>query len=74
MKTLATIIGLLAPATVFAATGAREDNSGLFVWIFLGFCALIVVAQVIPAILLMFGMAKGVAAAAKEEAVVEAKK
>lgn len=60
MKTLATIIGLLAPATAFAATGAREDNSGLFVWIFLGFCALIVVAQVIPAILLMFGMAKGV--------------
>lgn len=74
MKTLATIIGLLAPATAFAATGARADNSGLFVWIFLGFCALIVVAQVIPAILLMFGMAKGVAAAAREGAVAEAKK
>lgn len=68
MKTLATIIGLLAPATAFAATGAREDNSGLFVWIFLGFCALIVVAQVIPAILLMFGMAKGVKAAVTTEA------
>ncbi len=68
MKTLATIIGLLAPATAFAATGAREDNSGLFVWIFLGFCAMIVVAQVIPAVLLMFGMAKGVKAAVTTEA------
>ena len=74
MKTLATIIGLLAPATAFAATGAREDSSGLFVWIFLGFCSLIVVAQVIPAVLLMFGMAKGVVAAAKEGAMAEVKK
>ena len=62
MKTLSMIIGILAPATAFAASGAREDSSGLFVWIFLGFCALIVVAQLIPAVLLMFGMVKGIAA------------
>lgn len=62
MKALITILGTiagLAPVAAFAA-GGRVDESGFFVWIFLGFCALIVVAQVIPAILLMFGLAKGI--------------
>lgn len=67
MKALATITGIIAPATAFAAAGAREDNSGIFVWIFLGLCALIVVAQVIPALMLMFGMAKGITQVVKEE-------
>jgi len=67
MKALATLMGILAPVSAFAASGAREDSSGIFVWVFLGFCALIVVAQVIPAVLLMFGMAKGVASVVKDE-------
>lgn len=67
MKVLATIMGIIAPVTVFAASGVREDNSGIFVWVFLGFCALIVVAQVIPAVLLMLGMAKGITSVVKEE-------
>ncbi len=46
-------------ATVWAADAAREDNSDLFVWIFLAFCALIVVAQLIPAAMMMLGFAKG---------------
>ncbi len=50
-------IGSVTPS--WAATG-REDNSGLFVWIFLSFCALIVVAQLIPAAMVLFGLAKGV--------------
>ena len=53
------IIGNVTP--VWAATAGREaDNSGLFVWIFLGFCALIVVAQLIPAAMVILGLAKGV--------------
>jgi hypothetical protein len=60
-------MGILAPVSAFAATGTREDSSGIFVWVFLGFCALIVVAQVIPAILLATGMVKGVASVVKEE-------
>ena len=67
MRLLATLMGTLVPVTAFAASGTREDGSGIFVWIFLGFCALIVVAQVVPALLLMFGMAKGVADVAKEK-------
>jgi len=47
--------------TVWAATeGRAADNSGLFVWIFLAFCALIVVAQLIPAAMMLFGVVKGV--------------
>ena len=63
--TIATI-ATTAPVAAFAA-GGRVDDSGIFVWVFLGFCALIVVAQVIPAVLLFVGMAKGVASVVKEE-------
>ena len=72
---ITTIVGTLAPVTAFAAaSGLREDNSGIFVWVFLGFCALIVVAQVIPAILLMTGMVKGVVSVVREEKVAVASK
>jgi len=66
MRTLATLMGIIAPATAFAANGLTEDSSGIFVWIFLGFCALIVVAQLVPALLLLTGMAKGVVSVVKE--------
>ena len=56
-QAIAAWLGMTAP--VLAASGAREDNSGIFVWIFLGFCALIVVAQLFPALLMMLGFAKG---------------
>ena len=64
---ITTIVGTLAPVTAFAASGLSEDNSGIFVWVFLGFCAMIVVAQVIPAVLLMTGMVKGMVAVVKDE-------
>ena len=67
---ITTIVGTLAPVTAMAATSAaREDNSGIFVWVFLGFCALIVVAQVIPAVLMATGMIKGVVSVVKDEKV-----
>ncbi len=70
MKALAALIATLAPATAFAASTLHEDNSGLFVWIFLGFCALIVVVQVMPAVILMFGFAKGLSAKMSKQEVV----
>ena len=48
--------GLVNPAF---AEGAREDNSSIFVWIFLALCALIIVGQLIPALLVLTGFAKG---------------
>ena len=72
MRALATLIGILAPVSAFAL-GGRVDESGIFVWVFLGFCALIVVAQIVPAVLLMVGMAKGVASVVKEELIFDIK-
>ncbi|MBT1072414.1 hypothetical protein [Pelotalea chapellei] len=60
MRALITLLATIAPATAFAASTAHVDNSGLFVWIFLGFCALIVAAQVVPAALMFFGLVKGI--------------
>ena len=71
---ITTIVGILAPVTAFAASGLSEDNSGIFVWVFLGFCALIVVAQIVPAILLMTGMVKGLVSVVKDEKVGAASK
>ena len=48
-----------APLWAADAT-VREDNSDLFVWIFLAFCALIIVAQLIPAAMMLLGFSKGV--------------
>jgi hypothetical protein len=69
--TIATIAGLV-PVAAFAA-GGRVDDSGMFVWIFLGFCALIVVAQIVPALLLMFGLAKGIGQVVTEKNAAPAK-
>lgn len=55
----------LTVATPAFAAG-REDTSGIFVWVFLGLCALIVAAQVIPALLMMVGAARGLARTLQE--------
>jgi hypothetical protein len=47
---LATTILSGITTTAFAAAGGREDHSTLVVWAFLGFCALIVLVQVLPAL------------------------
>lgn len=59
MKALTTLIGTIAPATAFAAENAPAGNDGIFVWIFLGFFALIVVGQLVPAVMLIIGLLKG---------------
>ncbi len=61
-----TLMGTIAPTVALASSG-RVDDSGIFVWIFLGVCALIVIAQILPAVLLMTGMVKGVVSVVKEE-------
>ena len=56
---------LAAPA--FAAS-TRTDHSGFVVWVFLGFCGIIVAAQLIPSLLVMFGIVKGVMAPREQAA------
>jgi len=75
MKTLAALIGTMVPATVFAVSDVPAGDADIFVWIFLGFFAVIVVGQLIPAIMLIAGLVKGITAkkVAKTEAKTEAK-
>lgn len=53
---------LLATAPcAFASATTKVYNSGILVLAFLGFCALVVVIQLIPAIITLCGMLKGLA-------------
>ena len=72
MKALATVIGILAPVSAFASSGATNKVfvSGPLILLFLGFCAFVVVIQCIPAIIMLYGMIKG-AASSKEKATVK---
>lgn len=60
-----TVVWLVGTLPALAATGARVDHSGLLVWAFLGLCALIVLAQAVPAALLLVEMARGALMARK---------
>ena len=45
----------------YAATSTKVFNSGILVLVFIGFVALVVVVQMIPAIITLLGMIKGLA-------------
>jgi hypothetical protein len=66
MKTLSTVISTVAVSLVtstaaLASSGATNKVfvSGPLILLFLGFCALVVVIQCIPAIIMLYGMIKG---------------
>ena len=64
---LGTVAGMLPTVNAFAASGAGEDNSGFLVTLFLGLCGIIMVGQLVPALMVMLGFAKGIRKAAKSE-------
>ena len=68
MKILATLTGLTAPIAAFAAANAPAGDDGFFIWVFLGFFALIVVGQLVPAAMLIIGLVKGITAKNKAKA------
>ena len=76
-NTLLTRVGSALALTVangslaHAATNQRVYSSGLLVLVFIGFVALVVVIQMIPAILTLIGMLKGLATKKKDETAVE---
>lgn len=41
-----------------AVDTSKTDNSGILILLFVGFCALIIVAQLVPAVLALLGMTK----------------
>ena len=62
INTIITTLALvLATTPAFAAGTMKVYNSGILVLAFLGFCALVVVIQLIPAIITLCGMLKGLA-------------
>ncbi len=71
MKIIATLAGVLAPVSAFAATGLVENNSGICVFMFFGYCALIISVQFIPAILLFICMVKVIVSVVSKSFVVQ---
>ena len=66
MKTLSTVfsaiaLSLVTSSAALASSGATNKVfvSGPLILLFLGFCALVVVIQCIPAIIMLYGMIKG---------------
>ena len=63
----ATVAAAITAVPAFAATAVPE-HSGLLAWSFLGFCAVVVVAQVLPAVMMIIGAAMGFKAETPTEA------
>lgn len=66
LATLTIWLTAISPAFAAASTN-KVYNSGILVLIFVGFCALVVVAQMIPAMMTLWGMIKGALSARKQE-------
>ena len=59
MKAIITTLTLsLFAVPAFAVDTNQTYQSGILVLLFVGFCALIIVAQLVPAVLTLFGMTK----------------
>lgn len=64
MKTIRTMsltmsLALASSVPAFAVDTTKTYSSGLLIGIFLAFCALIVVVQLAPSLMLLFGFIKG---------------
>jgi hypothetical protein len=69
MKAILSTLSLsLLAVPAFAVDTAKTYNSGILVLLFVGFCALLIVAQLVPAVLALFGMTKAVAQGSRKTA------
>jgi hypothetical protein len=59
--TLTVVMALACSVPAFAVDTAKTYSSGLLIAVFLAFCALLVVVQLMPSILLLVGFIKGLA-------------
>lgn len=75
MKSVLTALTLtLFAVPAFAVDTAQTYSSGILVLLFVGFCALLIVAQLVPAVLALFGMTKAVAQGGRKQATAAARK
>jgi hypothetical protein len=56
---MGTVMTLMVTTPALAVDTTKTYSSGILVGVFLGFCALIVVVQLMPTIMLLFGFIKG---------------
>ena len=59
-RTSTLFTGLMTLATSAFAAGSSTQGSGILVWLFLGFCGLIVATQLVPALMMLTGIVRGV--------------
>ncbi len=52
-------LGLITATSAHAASTSKVYMSNTLIFLFLGFCALVVVIQLIPAMITLYGMIKG---------------
>ena len=56
LTTVAVLLAAVSPA--LATDTSKTYNSGILVLFFVGFCALLIVAQLVPAVLALFGLTR----------------
>jgi hypothetical protein len=64
---IALILGSSTGALASSGVTNKVFISGPLILLFLGFCALVVVIQCIPAIIMLYGMIKGTVSVVKDE-------
>ncbi len=67
------LVTMLLVSPALAVDTSVTYNSGLLVLLFVGFCALIIVAQLVPALLVLFGMTKAVSKGLSQQKTVKVK-
>ena len=66
MKLLAPMI-ISSTSAAYAATNAQSEGAGILTYFFIGFFALIIVSQLVPAMILFVGMVKGLFAPSEKD-------
>lgn len=71
MKTMRMLITMMVGSTsaAYAATAGQGDGMGILTYAFIGFFALIIVSQLVPATILFIGMVKGLFSASQKDSV-----
>ena len=71
MKIITVLAGVLTPVSALAAKGLIENNSGICVFIFFGYCALIFIIQFVLAALFFVSIVKVIVSVVSESFAVQ---
>lgn len=68
------VLLLTAVSPALAVDTSKTYNSGILILLFVGFCALLIVAQLVPAVLALFGMTRDAARSTSGKKLASARK